>query len=61
MSSFTRFIRRSGTDPERRTPEDFYRRRAEKRRVREQIGLLPSVEEIANVENLIGSSVSRCR
>src|SRR5262245_53367584 len=53
MSSFTRFIRRSGTDPERRTPEDFYRRRIEKRRVREQIGLLPSVEEIANVENLI--------
>src|SRR5262245_32745957 len=53
MSNFTRFIRRSGNAQEKRSPEDSYRRRTEKRRVREQIGLLPSVEEIANVENLI--------
>src|SRR5215469_14121009 len=53
MSNFTRFVRRSGNAQENRSPEDSYRRRTEKRRVREQFGLLPSVEVIANVENLI--------
>src|SRR5262245_61290385 len=53
MTSFTRFVRRSGNAQEKRSPEDSYRRRAEKPRVREQIGLLPAVEEIANVDNLI--------
>jgi retron-type reverse transcriptase len=53
MSSFTRFVRHSGNDQERRSLEDHYRRRAEKRRIREQVGTVPSVEQIADPENLI--------
>jgi RNA-directed DNA polymerase len=53
MSSFTRFVRRAGDREERRSPEDWYRLREEKRRARERSGLVPSLEQIADPENLI--------